>query len=82
MCAAYSKIWGCDSVHACLEDLGWPLSGVCVQTTAEGEAKAADVAAAHLTKQLAQTQKALASKQKDAGKLEKVSLRHSALRHS
>lgn len=44
-----------------------------MQTTAEGEAKAADVAAAHLTKQLAQTQKALASKQKDAGKLEKVS---------
>ena len=53
-----------------------------VQTTAEGEAKAADVASTHLTKQLTQMQKLLTSRQKDAGKLEKVSLRHSALRHS
>ena len=44
-----------------------------MQTTAEGEAKAADVAAAHLTRQLAQMQKLLTTKQKDAGKLQTVS---------
>ena len=45
-----------------------------MQTTAEGEAKAADVAAAHLTKQLTQMQKLLTSRQKDAGKLETVGI--------
>ncbi len=52
--------------------------GDCLQTTAEGEAKAADVAAKHLAKQLADTQKALAAKQSSAGKLQQVSSGHHA----
>jgi hypothetical protein len=42
---------------------------------ADGEAKAAEVAAKHLVKQLADQQKTLAAKQSDAGRLQQARLR-------
>ena len=41
-----------------------------MQTTAEGEAKAADIAAKHLRKLLAEQQQALSAKQQEAGTLD------------
>lgn len=43
---------------------------VCLQTAAEGEAKQADIRAKHLKKQLAEQQKGLASKKREAEDLE------------
>ena len=51
-------------------------TGCRLQMTAEGEAKAADVAAKHLAKQLADTRKALAAKQSNAGRLQQVCSGH------
>ena len=56
----------------------FPSPECCSQTTAEGEAKAADVAARHLAKQLADTRKALAAKQSSACKLQQVCRLHLA----
>ena len=65
-----SRECSCEVARAGLQRVG--LTGSCAQTTAEGKARAAEVAAKHLAKQLAETRKTLAAKQSDAGKLQQA----------